>query len=82
MATILKLLKIRDIPIFHMTGKLYFIGVYKLNLDIKGDFLVVQVGKDKFERFADYIKNNRDKFKNKITLISLKNDSLTLKEVV
>lgn len=60
---ILKILKINDIPIFHLSDKLYFVGLYKLNLELKGDFLLVRLGINQWERLADYIKENREIFK-------------------
>lgn len=56
--------------------------MYKLVLHIKGDFLVVQLGHDKWERFSDYVKKNQDRLKHQLTLISLRNDNLTLLEVI
>ena len=38
---IIKLLKINDIPIYHLKDRLYFIGLYKLQMTLKGDFLLV-----------------------------------------
>ena len=56
--TILRLQKIQDVPIIHLRDRLYFVGIYKLPLTIRGDFLVVQVAPNHWERFADYIKKN------------------------
>ena len=38
-------MKIQNLPIFNIQNKLFFVGIYKLELDIMGDFLVVKVGK-------------------------------------
>ena len=42
--SILKVMKIKNLPIFSIQNKLYFVGLYKLELDIIGDFLVVKIG--------------------------------------
>lgn len=42
--SILKVMRIKNLPIFNIQNKLYFVGLYKLELDIIGDFLVVKVG--------------------------------------
>ncbi len=42
--SILKVMKIKNLPIFNIQNKLYFVGLYKLELDIIGDFLVVKIG--------------------------------------
>ena len=61
---------------------MYFIGLYKLELGILGDFLVVKVGKKEWERFANYIKANYDKFINRLVLLSIKNDCMQLDDLV
>lgn len=57
---ILKMLKIKDIPIISIREGLYLIGTKKLQLIQKGDFLQVEVSPGKFERFSAYIKKNRE----------------------
>ena len=53
---ICKLLKIKTIPIIHLKESLFFVGIYKVIIEMKGDFLMVKVGSKQFERFADYLK--------------------------
>jgi len=59
---ICKLLKIKTIPIIHLKESLFFVGIYKVIIEMKGDFLMVKVGSKQFERFADYLKQNKNKF--------------------
>ena len=79
---ILKLLKIKTIPVLNLKDSLFFVGIYKVTILMKGDFLMVRVGNRQFERFADYIKQNRTKFEQQLVLLSLKNDNIDLVEVV
>jgi len=65
-----------------LRDRLYFVGIYKLPLTIRGDFLVVQTGQNHWERFADYIKKNEQRLKDKLTVLSLKNERLTLLRVI
>ena len=79
---ILKLLKIKTIPVINLKDTLFFVGMYKVTIIMKGDFLMVRVGNKQFERFADYIKQNREKFEQQLVLLSLKNENADLVEVV
>jgi|TARA_B110000285_G_C15000855_1_gene551359 hypothetical protein len=79
---ICKLLKIKTIPIIHLKESLFFVGIYKVIIEMKGDFLMVKVGSKQFERFADYLKQNKVKFEQQLILLSLKNDNIDLVEVV
>ena len=36
---ILKILKITDVPVVNLKDELYLIGLYKFNLELKGDFV-------------------------------------------
>lgn len=78
----MKILKIDDIPVIHLQESLYFIGIFKLHVVLKGDFLLVKIGSNNFERLADYIKENRDNFKTQLTLISIKNEKLPIIQVI
>ena len=49
---------------------------------MKGDFLLVKLGPNNFERFADYIKENRENFKTQLALISIKNNFLPILLVI
>ena len=80
--TILKLLKINDVPIVHLKDNLYFIGIYKMIVEMQGDFLMIKVGNKKYERFADYLKTNRERFVKFLTLLSLKNEQMEIVAVV
>ena len=55
-------MQIKTIPIIHLKDNLYFIGIYKVLIEMKGDFLMVKVGNKIFERLADYLKQNKEKF--------------------
>lgn len=79
---ILKLLKIKNFPVLNLKDNLFFVGLYKVVLEMKGDFLMVKVGNKQFERFADYIKQNRLKFEQQLVLLSIKNNNVDLVEVV
>lgn len=52
----MKLLRIKDIPVINLRDSLYFVGVYKVVIQLQGDFLMVKVGSKQFERLADYLK--------------------------
>jgi hypothetical protein len=41
---ILRMLKIEDVPVVPLKERLYFVGMHKVMLQMKGDFLMVQVG--------------------------------------
>lgn len=41
---ILKLKKIKDVPVIFLKDDLYFVGLYKVHLIIVGDYLYVKVG--------------------------------------
>lgn len=43
---------------------------------------MVQVAPNHWERFADYIKKNEQRLKDKLTVLSLKNERLTLLRVI
>lgn len=75
---IMKLMKINDVPIVQLKKELYFIGIYKLNVTIKGDYLMVQIRSDKWVRFSEYIKDNREYFVKCLTLLSIKNNNMDL----
>ena len=75
---ILKMLKIKDVPVICLRDGLYLIGTKKLQLVQKGDFLNVEVTPGKFERFTSYIRKNREKIKEELTILSLKNNKLKL----
>ena len=62
-AIILKIMKVNDVPVVNLKDDLFLIGLYKFNLELKGDFVSLQVG-SQYHRFADYIKENRDFIKN------------------
>lgn len=51
---ILKALKISSIPVIHLHDILYFVGVYKVLIEFKNNFLMVKIG-EKYLRFAEYI---------------------------
>ncbi len=80
LAKILKLLKIDDIPIVSIQEQTYFIGIEKLTLTLRDDYLII-VG-SKQERLAVFLKENRSKLKDKLTLISLKMGGIGVKEIV
>ena len=80
-AIILKIMKITDVPVINLKDDLFLIGLYKFNLEIKGDFVSLQVGSTN-QRIADYIKDNREFFKNKLAILSLKNQNVPIIEVV
>ncbi len=69
LAKILKLLKISDIPIIPMDEGVYFVGIEKLTLKLRDDYLIIAGSKS--ERLAVFLKENRFKLKDKLTLISL-----------
>jgi hypothetical protein len=69
LAKILKLLKINDIPIIPMDEGVYFVGIEKLTLKLRDDYLIIAGSKS--ERLAVFLKENRFKLKDKLTLISL-----------
>ncbi len=74
--SILKVMKIKNLPIFNIQNKLFFVGLYKLELDIIGDFLVVKIGKKDWQRFASYLKANYEKFIDRLVLLSIKNGGM------
>ena len=57
-------------------------GIYKINIEMRGDYLVVEVGDHKFERFSEYLKQNKDHFVKCLALFSIKNDNISIVEVV
>ena len=80
LAKILKLLKIDDIPIMPIEEGTYFIGIEKLTLKLRDDYLII-VG-SKSERLAVFLKENRSKLKDKLTLISLQMGGIGINEIV
>ena len=40
---ILKIKKIKDIPVIHLKDDLYFVGLYKVYLTIVGDYLYLKI---------------------------------------
>ena len=74
-------MKVTDVPVVNLKDDLFLIGLYKFNLELKGDFVSLQIG-SQYHRFADYIKENRDFIKNKLTILSLKNEEIPIVEVV
>jgi hypothetical protein len=58
---VLKVLKIKSIPVIHLEKNLYFIGIYKVILDIHNNYVMVKIGQ-KYLRFAEYIKKSLTKF--------------------
>ena len=81
-AFIMKHRKIKDIPIVHLKEDLYFVGLYKVHLKLMGDYLCIQVGTKQWERFAEYIKAQREKITQRLTLFSIKNEDIPIVEVV
>jgi hypothetical protein len=81
-AKILKLLRVKDVPVMYLNSNLYLIGIYKLTVRFRGDFLVVQVKSSKWVRFSNYIKDNRDYFVKCLTMISLHNEKMDLVTLV
>ena len=61
-------------PIVVLKDNLYFIGLYKMNVKMHADYLMVQIGQNKWERFSEYLRANRENFTKFLTLLSLKND--------
>lgn len=57
LAKILKLLKIDDIPIMPIDSDTYLIGIEKLTLKLRDDYLIIEGSKT--ERFAVFLKENR-----------------------
>lgn len=80
LAKILKLLKINDIPIMSIDEETYFIGIEKLTLRLRDDYLIIEGSKS--ERLAVFLKENRSKLKDKLTLISLQMGSIAVKEII
>jgi len=78
-AKILKLLKINDIPIVPMEEGAYFIGIEKLTLRLRDDYLIIAGSKS--ERLAVFLKENRSKLKDKLTLISLQLGGIGINEI-
>ena len=81
-AKITKLLKMKDIPIVNLHQNLYFVGLYKVVIELKSEYVMVKIGSQKYERFADYLKENRQRFLRCLTLLSLKNDLMSVLEIV
>ena len=81
-AKILKLLKIKEIPVVPLSRNLFFVGLYKVTIEMRGDYLVVQVGAFKWDRFSEYLKQNKDYFCQCLTLFSIKNENISISEVV
>lgn len=69
----MKLLKVNDVPIVSLRTNLYFIGVYKVVVEMQADYLMVKVNEHKYDRFSEYIKANRDYITKMLTLLSIKN---------
>lgn len=80
--TILKLLKINDVPLVCLRDQLYFVGVFKVAVSIQGDFLMVKLGPGMFERLTDFLKHNRANFRRILALLSLKNDRMSVVQIV
>lgn len=79
---IMKLLKINDIPVVFLRDGLYYIGVYKVQVEMQCDYLMVKVSETKFDRFSDFLKANRDHFTKFLTLLSLKNNNSNIVDIV
>ena len=58
----------------------YFIGIEKLTLRLKDDYLIIEGLKS--ERLDVFLKENRSKLKDKLTLISLQMGGIGVKEIV
>jgi hypothetical protein len=58
----------------------YFIGIEKLTLRLRDDYLIIEGSKS--ERLAVFLKENRSKLKDKLTLISLQMGSIAVKEII
>lgn len=54
-ARILKIINIHDVPVVAVDDNVIFVGLYKLEAQIRGDFLQLKTGPEKWERFSDYI---------------------------
>jgi hypothetical protein len=78
----MKLLKINDIPVVFLRDGLYYIGVYKVQVEMQCDYLMVKVSETKFDRFSDFLKANRDHFTKFLTLLSLKNNNSNIVDIV
>lgn len=70
---LIRLLKVTDIPVVGITDNVFLIGIYKLPIQQRGDYLQVQMSETKWERFSDYLKENKDMFRKCLTLLCLKN---------
>ena len=81
-AKIIKFVKIVDIPIVHVKESVYFVGLYKVRIEIKGDYLLVMVGQNNWERLSQFLKQSRDYFVKCLTLFSLKNNNMSITDVV
>lgn len=78
LARILKILGIKDVPVVALTPTLFFIGVFKVELKLLGDYVVVRTSSTKWERLSDYIKQNREMFVKALTLLSMHNDNMSI----
>lgn len=74
-------MKVKDVPVIFLKDGLYYIGVYKVLVEMQCDYLVVKVGNAKFERFSEFIKANREQFTKILTILSIKNNNSTITEV-
>jgi len=45
------------IPIIHIKGSLYLVGIYKIHLEQKADYVIAQVGGG-YQKFEPYIIKN------------------------
>lgn len=79
---VLKLTKSKQVPVVHLRSKVYMVALNKLTFNIKGDYLVVEVGKDRWERFATYITENNTYFMDRLTLLSISNNDMSIQEIV
>ena len=66
----------------HLRSTTYMVGLNKLNFSIKGDFLVVEVGNDQWERFASYITQNNQYILDRLTLLSIANGDLSFQDII
>lgn len=78
---IMKLMKVNDVPIVAIRDNLYFIGLYKVLVEMQADYLMVKVNENKFDRFSEYIKDNREYITNMLALLSIKNQNASIVEI-
>ena len=78
----MRILKLDDLPIAHITKNLYLIGIFKVTIQSISDQLVVQINKKKHIRLSDFIKPNKLFFKKYLTLLSIKNSNISLRDIM